>query len=80
MDIMRGIIMGIDTNGIIAEYINNPALSLKDTCNNRLLQLNMMDRNSLSDDELKEIKEEIRSLCYMLHMIEVFENKDGYNE
>ena len=66
--------MDIDLT-MVAEYDNPKGLSTNDLFQDRLDQLNTMDRTSFTQDQLKEIKEEIRHLCHMLLMIEVCENE-----
>lgn len=64
-----------NTNHIITEIDNPNGLNLKDLCQTRLDQLDMINRNEMTLDQLRDIKEEIIHLCYMLHVIEVYDNE-----
>lgn len=50
-------------------------INLKEICETRLLHLSMLNRNALSENELKLVKEEIEHLNYMINMINNINNK-----
>ena len=59
----------------ITEYSNNPPLTLKQTLEARLKQIEYLDRSFMTDDEFKSVKNEIRELCLILHVIEVIRKR-----
>lgn len=59
---------------ILIEYNNDPPLTLMQTCERKLRQLESLDKLAMNVEELKSIKNEIRDLCLLLHGIEVSKN------